>query len=34
MELYIEMVIIFGYFAPGKMNAKGEKVYVIHHQIS
>jgi hypothetical protein len=34
MELYIEMVIISGYFAPKKINAKDEKVYVIHHQIS
>jgi hypothetical protein len=34
MELYIEMVIICGYFAIEKMNAKGEKMYVIDHQIT
>jgi hypothetical protein len=28
------MVIIYGYFAIEKMNAKGEKVYVIDHQIT
>jgi hypothetical protein len=31
MEFILKMVIICGYFAPKKTNAKGEKVYVIDH---
>jgi hypothetical protein len=34
MELYIEMMIICEYFALEKMSEKGEKVYVVDHQIS
>ncbi len=30
----LKMVIICGYFAIQKINAKGEKVYVIDHQIT
>jgi hypothetical protein len=33
-DCILKMVIICGYFAKEKMNPKGEKAYVIDHQIT